>query len=227
MLRLGGAAAALAARRTLPRRALSFRATNVLAHGDFEWEEPRSPDEVVRVSVVTRDGSRHEMQGKEGDNLLYVFHRWRTLNPELSLEGACEASLACSTCHVIVNSEHFDRLDEATEEEEDMLDEATCLTDTSRLGCQIILSKELDGIEITLPAYSKNFYVDVRRRRPPLRCLGGRRRPPAPFPSHLHMHVPMRTQSPNHQHRARTVCLSRSRCVCRATSPSRTERRNR
>ena len=59
-----------------------------------------------------------------------------------------------------VGEEHFDLLDEATEEEEDMLDEATCLTSTSRLGCQIILRKELDGMEIALPAYSRNYYVD-------------------------------------------------------------------
>ena len=55
---------------------------------------------------------------------------------------------------------HFSILDEPTEHEEDMLDEASCLTSTSRLGCQITLSYELEGMEITLPAYSKNFYVD-------------------------------------------------------------------
>jgi ferredoxin len=69
-------------------------------------------------------------------------------------------SRAYAWCVSQVNEEHFDLLDEPTEEEEDMLDEAVCLTSTSRLGCQIILSKELEGIEITLPAYSKNFYVD-------------------------------------------------------------------
>ena len=54
----------------------------------------------------------------------------------------------------------FDMLGGASEEEEDMLALATCLTDTSRLGCQIVLSRELDGIEITLPPYSRNYYVD-------------------------------------------------------------------
>ena len=59
-----------------------------------------------------------------------------------------------------INEEHYDILEEPTEDEEDMLDEATCLSATSRLGCQIILSKELEGMEITLPAYSRNFAVD-------------------------------------------------------------------
>ena len=61
---------------------------------------------------------------------------------------------------VQVGAQHFDALSEPTEDEEDMLDEATCLTATSRLGCQIILSKELEGLEVTLPAYSRNYYVD-------------------------------------------------------------------
>jgi ferredoxin len=95
-------ASSLAWRSSLERRQL--RTTPRALHGDFEWEEPSSPDEVVRIFVVTRDGERHAVQGKVGDNLLYVFHKWRhDVNPSLALEGACEASLACSTCHVIVS----------------------------------------------------------------------------------------------------------------------------
>ena len=137
-----------------------LRSARQLRHGDFEWKDPDDPADRVRVSVVDRDGKRHDVFGKVGDNLLYLAHRWRHDHPELALEGACEASLACSTCHVIVGEGHFDMLGEASEEEEDMLDLATCLTDTSRLGCQIVLSRELDGIEITLPPYSRNYYVD-------------------------------------------------------------------
>ena len=70
------------------------------------------------------------------------------------------ALAVCHVCALQLNSEHFDLLDEASEEEDDMLDEATCLSATSRLGCQIILSKELEGMEVTLPAYSRNYYVD-------------------------------------------------------------------
>jgi len=89
---------------------------------------------------------RRDVAGKVGDNLLYLCHRLRMSGqvPEITLEGACEASLACSTCHVIVGDGHFDRLPEPSEDEEDMLDEAVCLTASSRLGCQIVLSKVRD-----------------------------------------------------------------------------------
>ena len=152
------------ARCVRPRLAVAvrrgFRSSPSLFHGDFEWEDPKTPEEVVRLTVIDREGQSHSVQGKVGDNLLYLSHRWRRSNEACALEGACEASLACSTCHVIINEAHFDLLHEATEEEDDMLDLATCLTSTSRLGCQIILSKELEGMTVTLPAFSKNFYVD-------------------------------------------------------------------
>jgi hypothetical protein len=86
----------------VPASVRHLHATLPARHGDFEWEDPKSPDEIVHVTVVARDGQRYEMKGKVGDNLLYVSHRWRHEHPELALEGACEASLACSTCHVIV-----------------------------------------------------------------------------------------------------------------------------
>mmetsp|Transcript_6955 Transcript_6955/g.15231 ORF Transcript_6955/g.15231 Transcript_6955/m.15231 type:complete len:174 (-) Transcript_6955:404-925(-) len=150
--------------RALPQRVFDGRAplhaSRPNPHGEFEWQEPRSPEEVVRVNIVTRDGAQQTINGKIGDNLLYLAHRYQKANPALALEGSCEASLACSTCHVIVSREHFDILPKPKEDEDDMLDEAACLTPTSRLGCQIFLSKELDGMTITLPAFSKNFYVD-------------------------------------------------------------------
>ena len=82
-----------------------MHATQSVFHGDFEWQDPKSPEEVVKFSVVTRDGVRREVAGKVGDNLLYLCHRLRLSGeePEVALEGACEASLACSTCHVIVS----------------------------------------------------------------------------------------------------------------------------
>uniref|UniRef100_A0A8W8LS02 2Fe-2S ferredoxin-type domain-containing protein n=1 Tax=Magallana gigas TaxID=29159 RepID=A0A8W8LS02_MAGGI len=73
---------------------------------------------------------------------------------------ACEASLACSTCHVYVNDKFLDKLPEPVEEEDDMLDLAYFLRENSRLGCQIVLTKELEGMELTLPQATRNFYVD-------------------------------------------------------------------
>ena len=75
----------------------------------------------------------------------------------MDIEGACEGSLACSTCHVIVDAVWFEKLSEPTEDEEDMLDLAFGLEKTSRLGCQIVMSDELDGLVVKLPAGSRNM----------------------------------------------------------------------
>ena len=74
----------------------------------------------------------------------------------VDIEGACEGSLACSTCHVIVDAAWFKKLTEATEDEEDMLDLAFGLTQTSRLGCQIVMTAKLDGLVVKLPAGTRN-----------------------------------------------------------------------
>ncbi|MBF0589804.1 MAG: ferredoxin family 2Fe-2S iron-sulfur cluster binding protein [Magnetococcales bacterium] len=79
---------------------------------------------------------------------------------DVELEGACEGSLACSTCHVIIDQTWYDKLDEISEDEEDRLDQAFGLTMTSRLGCQVIMSNELDGLVVTIPEYSLNIHLD-------------------------------------------------------------------
>jgi ferredoxin len=74
------------------------------------------------------------------------------------MEGACGGSCACSTCHVIVEGEdYFDRISEASDDENDMLDLAFGLTETSRLGCQVEMSKELDGLVVRLPSATRNL----------------------------------------------------------------------
>ncbi|MBL4789975.1 MAG: 2Fe-2S iron-sulfur cluster binding domain-containing protein [Kordiimonadaceae bacterium] len=75
----------------------------------------------------------------------------------VEMEGACEGNMACSTCHVIVEKRFFPKLPTASEYEEDMLDLASGLRATSRLGCQIVLEKELDGMRLTLPKESRNM----------------------------------------------------------------------
>lgn len=107
-----------------------------------------------RVTFIEPNGKRHEIDAPEGLSLLEIAHR-----NKIDLEGACEGSLACSTCHVIVAPEWYNKLDEAEEDEEDMLDLAFGLTRTSRLGCQIILTKDLDGLVVTLPAATRNMMV--------------------------------------------------------------------
>lgn len=93
-----------------------------------------------------------EVDAPLGLSVLEIAHR-----NGIDLEGACEGSLACSTCHVIVDPEWYDRLDAPTEEEEDMLDLAFGLKRTSRLGCQIRMTEDLDGLTVTLPAETHNM----------------------------------------------------------------------
>jgi len=107
-----------------------------------------------KVTFVTQDGARKEIEAPAGLSLLEIAHQ-----NGIDLEGACEGSLACSTCHVIVDPEDYDRLPEATEDEEDMLDLAFGLTHTSRLGCQIILNEELDGLTVRLPPATRNVML--------------------------------------------------------------------
>lgn len=104
----------------------------------------------VEVTFVKANGERIKAKGKIGDSLLDVV-----VNNNIDLDGfgACEGTLTCSTCHLIFKKEDYDQLPEKpTDEELDMLDLAYDLTDTSRLGCQIILSDKLDGLEVKVPA---------------------------------------------------------------------------
>ncbi len=103
------------------------------------------------MTFVQRDGSRREVDAPLGLSVLEIAHKH-----DVDVEGACEGSLACSTCHVVVDPGWFPRLAKPTEDEEDMLDLAFGLQKTSRLGCQIVMTKELDGLVVALPAGTRN-----------------------------------------------------------------------
>ncbi len=106
----------------------------------------------VRVRFVTTKGDPVEAEGAVGLPLLEVAQA-----AGMPLEGTCEGQMACSTCHVIVAPEWFDRLPEASEEEEDMLDLAAGACRTSRLSCQILVSEALDGLEVRVPPDSHDM----------------------------------------------------------------------
>ena len=129
-----------------------FHGTPATFHG-HDHDDPNAAP--VTVTYVLKDGERITVEGREGNNILRLGQKH-----DIPLEGACEGVCACSTCHVIVKDEYFDRLPYAEDEEEDMLDLAWGLKSTSRLGCQIELTTELEGIEVTLPSATRNFYVD-------------------------------------------------------------------
>jgi 2Fe-2S ferredoxin len=105
-----------------------------------------------KIVFIEKDGNRKEVEAPNGVSVMEIAHMYN-----IDLEGACGGSLACSTCHVIVDAAWFGKLDEPTEAEEDMLDLAFGLTHTSRLGCQIIMSEKLDGLVVGLPNATRNM----------------------------------------------------------------------
>lgn len=122
--------------------------SQIRRHGDY----PKVED--LHIRWINKDGSEKVTPAASGASLLQVAHRYK-----IEMEGACEGVCACSTCHVILSKEIYDSLEEASEKEEDMLDQAFGLTPTSRLGCQVTLTKELDNIVVKLPKATRNFYV--------------------------------------------------------------------
>lgn len=98
-----------------------------------------------------------------GENVLEVAHE-----NDIPVEGACEGSLACSTCHLVVTDEKmYDSFKEPTVREEDLLDLAPGLTETSRLCCQLKLdAKKHDGIRFIIPSVTRNFYCDGHVPKP-------------------------------------------------------------
>ncbi|KAF3479476.1 adrenodoxin [Arthroderma uncinatum] len=133
---------------SIPRRA--FSSSSKLLHGHIT---PPKPGEEINVTFIDKDGDRHDFQVAEGDNLLDIAQA-----NDLEMEGACGGSCACSTCHVIVeNPDMYDKMPEPDDDENDMLDLAFGLTETSRLGCQVKMTKELDGLVITLPSMTRNL----------------------------------------------------------------------
>lgn len=105
-----------------------------------------------KMTFIERDGSRREVDAPLGLSVLEIAHKYG-----VDIEGACEGSLACSTCHVVVDGPWFKQLAKPTEDEEDMLDLAFGLTETSRLGCQIVMTEALDGLVVKLPAATRNM----------------------------------------------------------------------
>ena len=105
-----------------------------------------------KMTFIERDGNRKLVDAPTGMSVMEIARK-----NGVDIEGACEGSLACSTCHVIVEPDWIWKLKDASEDEEDMLDLAFGLTKTSRLGCQIIMTEELDGLTVALPAGVRNM----------------------------------------------------------------------
>ncbi len=101
---------------------------------------------MLKITFIQRDGSRVDVDAPLGVSLLRVAH-----DNDIDVEGACGGSLACATCHLVVDKDWYGKLPCKSTGEEDMLDLAFNLTETSRLGCQIKVADELDGLVVSLP----------------------------------------------------------------------------
>ncbi|WP_411291446.1 2Fe-2S iron-sulfur cluster-binding protein [Sphingorhabdus sp.] len=107
---------------------------------------------MIKVTFINADGAVQQVDAEEGRNLLEIAQA-----AGQPLEGTCEGQMACSTCHVIVDKDWFDKLPRSVEDEEDMLDLASGARRTSRLSCQIIMTTQLDGLVVHIPAESRNM----------------------------------------------------------------------
>jgi 2Fe-2S ferredoxin len=106
------------------------------------------------MTFIDADGAATEVDAPVGRTVMEIAHA-----NNIDIEGACEGVLACSTCHVIVEAHWHGRLPPPDEDEEDMLDLAFALTRTSRLGCQITITPELDGLIVRLPPETRNLLL--------------------------------------------------------------------
>ena len=105
-----------------------------------------------QINFINKDGSTTTVEAPIGLSVLEIAHK-----NNVDLEGACGGALACSTCHVLVVNPHHSQLPKPSEAEEDMLDLAFGVTEESRLGCQIIMTKELDGLVVKIPSATRNI----------------------------------------------------------------------
>jgi ferredoxin len=108
---------------------------------------------VIKVRFLKADGELdREVDAVAGTTLLDLGQA-----EGQPLEGACEGQMACSTCHVIIAKEDFEKLPAASEEEDDLLDLAWQVRPTSRLACQIILTEDLESLTVQMPGGAYNL----------------------------------------------------------------------
>ena len=127
----------------------------------FSFSTSQQENKVNFTFKYLADGTEVKVTGEIGKNILKTAHE-----NKIDIEGACDCSLACSTCHIILDQKIYESIPPAEEVEDDLLDLAFGLTHTSRLGCQVILTKEFEGQIIEIPSATKNLYVDGHKPQP-------------------------------------------------------------
>jgi 2Fe-2S ferredoxin len=99
-----------------------------------------------KVTFIKSDGSAHNVDVANGTSIMEAGR-----DANMGIEGTCGGSLSCATCHVVFGADDYARVGPPSEDEMDMLDLAFNVTETSRLGCQIKMSDELDGLTAKVP----------------------------------------------------------------------------
>lgn len=105
-----------------------------------------------KIKFIQGNGEIKEVEAVPDLTILDVARQY-----DIDLEGSCGGCLACSTCHVIVEPEWYDRLPKPSDDEEDMLDLAFSVTETSRLGCQIVIQDDFEGFTVTIPDQTRHL----------------------------------------------------------------------
>jgi len=105
---------------------------------------------MAKVTFILKDGSEKEIDAPDGWSLMQL-----AVDAGIDgIEGACGGALACATCHVYIHPDWIDKVEAHNEakgdEEEDMLDLAFDVKDSSRLGCQVLMNEELDGLIVAV-----------------------------------------------------------------------------
>lgn len=136
----------------------SLRSTNAMYHfssqSRFFHSSRLAREETYTVTFVDKEGGKRSVPAKFDQSILEVAQEQGIDE----IEGACEGTCTCSTCHIILSEALYDKLGEPGDEELDMLDLAIGVTDTSRLGCQVYCGPDIDKAELQLPEEVHNFY---------------------------------------------------------------------
>ncbi|HMQ58979.1 MAG TPA: 2Fe-2S iron-sulfur cluster-binding protein [Rhizobiaceae bacterium] len=99
----------------------------------------------MHITLIDRDGRRHRLEAVEGFRVMEIIRDWG-----FDIRAECGGACACATCHVYVGEDWVDRLAPPRDDEEDMLDSAFSVETNSRLSCQLLMTPELDGLEVKL-----------------------------------------------------------------------------
>ncbi len=101
--------------------------------------------ETIKINVTSLDGKTYVLEGLEGWRVMEVIR-----DAELPIKAECGGCCACATCHIYVDDNWLDKLIPPTDEEIRALDDAFFVKNNSRLSCQILLRKEIEGLQVTI-----------------------------------------------------------------------------